>query len=254
MPFTRVVFLIGSLALVGIFPFAGFFSKDSILASALDHGWYGALVYAAGLAGAFLTGVYAFRLYFIVFTGEPTPFAREHFHRHHGKEGPFSMLWTVGTLAALSCIGGFLQFAPLWHPLSTWLDPVARPLVEPTNAEEWLTSGGAILIGLAGIAVAWVIYGAKRAKAPKTIRAFEKKFYWDELYDLLWYRTSDLAARGFYALVEAPLIGGSIAAVTGAVGLGSRELSVAQNGLVRSYALALAGGLAVLAVVFLAAR
>jgi NADH-quinone oxidoreductase subunit L len=254
MPFTKVVFLIGSLALVGIFPFAGFFSKDAILASALDHGWYGDLIYAAGLAGAFLTGIYAFRLFFVVFTGEPSAFAREHFHRHHGKEGPVSMVWPVATLAVLSCVGGLLQWAPLWHPLSTWLDPVDKALIEPTNAEEWLTSGAAVLIGLAGIAVAWAIYGARRAKAPKTLPVLEKKFYWDELYDALFYRTSDLAARGLYALVETPIIGGSIAAVTGAVGLGSRELSVAQNGLVRSYALALAGGLAVLAVVFLAAR
>ena len=80
MPFTKWVFLVGSLALVGIFPFAGFFSKDAIIASALDHGWYGDVIYVACLAGAFLTGIYAFRLFFIVFTGEPSAFAREHFH------------------------------------------------------------------------------------------------------------------------------------------------------------------------------
>jgi NADH-quinone oxidoreductase subunit L len=254
MPFTRAVFLVGSLALVGIFPFAGFFSKDSILAAALDHGWYGWLLCAAGLGGAFLTGVYAFRLYFVVFTGEPTAFAREHFHRHRGKEGPVSMLWTVAALAVLSSIGGFLQWAPIWHPLSTWLNPVDAPLVEPTSTEEWATSGIAIAVGIAGILVAWAIYGARRARAPRVLPLLEKKFYWDELYDLVWYRSSDLAARGLHALVEAPLIGGSITAITGAAGLGSRELSVAQNGLVRSYALALAGGLAVLAVVFLAVR
>jgi NADH-quinone oxidoreductase subunit L len=254
MPFTRWVFLVGSLALVGIFPFAGFFSKDAIISAALDRGWYGDVIYAVCLMGAFLTGIYAFRLFFIVFTGEPSAFAREHFHRHHGREGPISMLWTVGTLGALSVVGGLLQWAPIWHPLSTWLDPVDSPIAEPTNAQEWITSGAAILVGLAGIAVAWAIYGASRARAPRSLALLEKKFYWDELYDLVWYRTGDLAARGFYALVEAPLIGGSIAAVTGAVGLGSRELSVAQNGLVRSYALALAGGLAVLAVVFLAVR
>src|SRR5207237_1925819 len=141
MPFTKWVFLIGSLALVGIFPFAGFFSKDSIITSALAHGWYGDVIYVACLAGAFLTGIYAFRLYFIVFTGEPSAFAREHFHRHRGKEGPVAMVWTVATLAVLSCVGGLLQFAPLWHPLSTWLDPVDHPRVEATNAEEWLTSG-----------------------------------------------------------------------------------------------------------------
>ena len=91
------------------------------------------MIYVAGVIGAFLTGLYAFRLFFIVFTGEPSAFAREHFHAHHGQEGPLSMSWTVGVLALLSAIGGFLQFAPIWHPLSTWLDPVARPLAEPTT-------------------------------------------------------------------------------------------------------------------------
>jgi len=254
MPFTRIVFLIGSLALVGIFPFAGFFSKDSIISACLDHGTYGYVIYACCMVGAFLTGVYAFRLYFIVFEGEPTGFAREHFHRHHGRESAISMLWPVGVLALLSTIGGFLQFAPLWHPFSTWLGPVAAPFAEPSNWQEGISSIVAICVGLAGIGVAWAIYGAKRAAAPRALPIFEKKFYWDELYDVLWYRSGDLVARGFHALVEAPLIGGSLTAVTGAVGLGSRELSVAQNGLVRSYALALAGGLAVIAVVFLAVR
>jgi NADH-quinone oxidoreductase subunit L len=254
LPFTKVVFLIGSLALVGIFPFAGFFSKDSILAEALTRGWYGDVLFAAGIAGAFLTGVYAFRLFFIVFTGEPSAFAREHFHKHHGQEGPLSMRWTVGVLALLSVVGGFLQFAPIWHPLSTWLDPVARPLGEPSNTREWFASGLAIVVGLGGIFVAWAIYSAKRIKAPAAVKLFEQKFYWDELYDLVWYRSSDLLTRGLYAFVERPLIAGSLSAVSGAVGLGSRELSIAQNGLVRTYALALASGLAILTVVFLAAR
>jgi NADH-quinone oxidoreductase subunit L len=254
MPFTKVVFLIGSLALVGIFPFAGFFSKDSILAAALDRGWFGVTIFAIGQVGAFLTGLYAFRLFFIVFTGEPSAFAREHFHSHHGKEGPLSMVWTVGALAVLSCIGGFLQFAPFWHPLSTWLDPIERPLAEPATWQEWLASGIAITAGLAGIFVAWTIYAAKRVKAPRAVPLFERKFYWDELYDVLFYRSAEVLTRGLYAFVERPLIGGSISAVSGALGLGSRELSAAQNGLVRSYALALASGLAVLTVVFLAAR
>ena len=107
---------------------------------------------------------------------------------------------------------------------------------------------------MAGIFVAWAIYAAKRVKAPSAVKLFEQKFYWDELYDVLWYRSSDLLARGFNAVVERPLIAGSMSAVTGAVGLGSRELSLAQTGLVRTYALALAGGLAILAVVFLAVR
>ena len=254
MPFTKVVFLIGSLALVGIFPFAGFFSKDSILAAALDRGTFGIVIFIVGIAGAFLTGIYAFRLFFIVFTGEPSAFAREHFHSHHGKEGPLSMRWTVGALALLSAVGGLLQFAPFWHPLSTWLDPIERPLTEPTHWQEWFASGLAIAVGLTGIFVAWSIYAAKRIKAPRTIKLLEKKFYWDELYDLVWYRGAELVTRALAVLVERPLIAGSMSAVTGSIGFGSRELSTAQNGLVRSYALALASGLAVLTVVFLVAR
>jgi NADH-quinone oxidoreductase subunit L len=254
MPQTKIVFLIGSLALVGIPPFAGFFSKDPILAYSLTQGWYGDVIYAAGMIGALLTGIYAFRLYFIVFTGEPSEFAREHFHRHHGQEGPLSMRWTVGVLALLSIVGGWLQFAPLWEPLTKWLDPVAAPLAVPSDTQEWVTSAVAVLVGLTGIAIAWWFFAAKRAKVPKPVKLFEKKFYWDELYDLIWYRPADAIARGFYAFVERPLIAGSLRAVTETVGLGSRELSLAQTGLVRTYALALAGGLAILAVVFLSVR
>ncbi len=254
MPQTRAVFLVGSLALVGIFPFAGFFSKDSILAAALDRGWYGIVIYVAGMIGALLTGLYTFRLVFIVFTGEPSSFVREHYHAHHGTEGPFSMRSTVAVLAVLSTVAGFLQWAPLWHSLSTWLDPIEQPLAEPTRWEEWLSSGLALSLGLTGIAVAWLVYAAKRVPAPRALRLLERKFYWDELYDLLWYRSSDLLARGLAAFVERPLIGGSLAALTGGFSLGARELGRAQTGLVRSYALALAGGLAVLVVVFLSVR
>jgi NADH-quinone oxidoreductase subunit L len=254
MPKTRLVFLIGSLALVGIFPFAGFFSKDPILAAALDRGWYGTVIWVVGMVGTFLTGLYAFRLFFIVFTGEPSAFAREHYHAHHGQEGPLSMRWTVGVLAVLSTIAGFIQFAPLWEPLTRWLEPVAAPFAIASNTQEWLSSGVAMSLGLAGIAVAWAIYSAKRVKAPRAVPLFVHKFYWDELYDLLWYRTADLTARGLYAFVEQPLIAGSLSALTSSVGLGSRDLGRVQNGLVRSYALALAGGVAVLAVVFLATR
>jgi NADH-quinone oxidoreductase subunit L len=254
MPQTKWLFLVGSLALVGIPPFSGFFSKDSILAAALDHGWYGDVLFVAGELGALLTGLYAFRLFFIVFTGEPSEFAREHFHAHNGKEGPLSMRWTVGVLGLLAAVGGFLQFTPVWHPLSDWLAPVAAPIAEATNGQEAIASIWAVALGVTGIAVAWLIYGAKSMSAPAPVRALEKKFYWDELYDWLWYHPADLIARGLAAFVERPLIAGSLALVGEGFGLGSRELGKAQNGLVRTYALALAGSVAILVVVFLSVR
>src|SRR6266540_3302663 len=116
MPFTRWMFLIGSLALVGLIPFSGFFSKDSILAAALDRGWYGAVLFAAGIAGAFLTGLYTFRMYWMVFRGQLWPFAREHAHAGQ-REGPRTMLWPVGVLGLGALVAGWIQFAPFWHPV-----------------------------------------------------------------------------------------------------------------------------------------
>jgi NADH-quinone oxidoreductase subunit L len=255
MPWTRTAFLVGSLALVGIPPFAGFFSKDSILAALLDRGDYGYVLFAVGLAGTFLTGLYSFRLFFLVFGGEQSAFAREHHHSHHGKEGPFSMVWTVLTLAVLSVVGGFVQFAPFWHPLTDWLEPVAHPFAEADNAQEWLASGLAVALGALGIATAYALYGRMRpARDPLDIRVFANKFYWDELYDWIFYRPGDAIARAFGRFIERPVVAGSIAGVTRGFGLGGAEVARVQNGLVRSYALALAGGLAVLAVVFLSVR
>jgi len=125
------------------------------------------------------------------------------------------------------------------------------------TAAEWSASAGAMALGLAGIAVAWVLYGRRRrvrARDPLDVPLFANKFYWDELYDWLWYRPGDAIARALARGFERPLIAGSLDALTRGFGLGSRGLGVAQNGLVRSYALALAGGLAVLAVVFLSVR
>src|SRR5207247_2241585 len=80
MPRVRLAFLAASLALVGIFPFAGFFSKDSILAASMDRGAYGYVLWTVGLVGTFLTGLYTFRMFFLVFGGERSAFVREHFH------------------------------------------------------------------------------------------------------------------------------------------------------------------------------
>ena len=281
MPVTRLAFLIGSLALVGVPPFSGFFSKDSIIAAAMSRGWYGYILFAAALVGTFLTGLYAFRLFLIVFPGEPSPFVREHLmrgshaagmegahgadasapHDHevhaHAGEGPFSMTAPVLVLAVLAVIGGWIQFAPLWHPVSDWLEPVARPLAEPTSTQEALASLFAFLLSLAGIGVAWLIYGAGRWRVPKYAfaqRVLEHKFYFDEAYDLAFYRPAVALAKAFGRWIEGPIIGGSIKELAAAVreaGLGTGRL---QTGLVRTYALAIAASVAVITIVFVAVR
>jgi NADH-quinone oxidoreductase subunit L len=215
------------------------------------------VLFALGLGGTFLTGLYTFRLYFIVFHGEPTPFAREHFHRTRGREGPLTMIVPVSVLAVLAVIGGWIQFAPFWHPIANWLNPVAEPLVEPTGWMELVASIAAVGLGLAGIWLAWAIYAAGRVRVPGLAfvrRTLEHKLWFDELYDALFYTPAVAITHELYALVERPLIAGSL----DAIGIGSREAwsgtSRIQTGLVRMYVLMLASALTVMVVVFLAVR
>jgi NADH-quinone oxidoreductase subunit L len=276
MPFTFVAFIVGTLSLTGIPPFSGFFSKDSILAAALSQGWYGRLLWAAGMTGAFLTGLYSARLFFIVFWGEPSAFVREHLmigshasareghtsdERHethvHSGEGPLSMTWTVGILTVLATIGGWIQFADVWTPISNWLDPVAEPLVEATGTQELVSSILAVGLGLVGIWIAWLIYAERRVRVPRFAQVqtlLEHKFYFDELYDRLFYRPSVLLATGLYRLVEQPLVLGSIRELVRAFREAGQGTGRLQTGLVRTYALSIAASLAIVTVVFVAVR
>jgi NADH-quinone oxidoreductase subunit L len=257
MPRTYQAFLIGSLALVGVFPFAGFFSKDSILAAAMAHGAYGYVLWTAGLAGTFLTGLYTFRLLFLVFWGEPSAFVREHFHSLKPDVVGIALAAPVAVLAVLSAIGGWIQWAPLWHPIETWLAPVAEPTVTPANWQEWLTSALALLLGLFGIYVAYVCYAARVVAVPRLAfaqRVFEHKFYFDELYDALFYSPAVWSAKALHRWVEGPLISDSAREL----GEDTRDLgglfSHLQTGLLRTYALAIASSVAVLAIVFVVVK
>jgi NADH-quinone oxidoreductase subunit L len=257
MPRTYVASLIGALALVGIFPFAGFFSKDSILAAAMAHGAYGYILWAVGLAGTFLTGVYTFRLIFLVFWGEPSAFVREHFHALKRDVVGTTMAVTVGVLAVLSVVGGWIQFSPWWHPVDTWLDTVAEPLVTPKSWQEWTSIAISLLLGLSGIFVAWLIYGARRVAVPRLAfaqRTLEHKFYFDEAYDAVFYRPAVWLAQALGRWIERPLVTGSVDEVAEETRDIGGFVARLQTGLVRTYALAIASSVAILAIVFVAVR
>jgi NADH-quinone oxidoreductase subunit L len=254
LPKTYWAFVIGALALTGVPPFAGFFSKDSILAAALAHGWYGQILWVAGMVGAFLTGLYTFRMLFMAFWGEPSAFVREHFHALQRDVVGVSLAVPVAVLAVLAAVGGWIQFAGVWTPVSDWLEPVAPALLDASSLQEAASSVIAVVLGIAGIAAAWWIYAARRAEAPATVSLFQKKFYFDELYDALFYKPAVFLANGLLRWVERPLIFGSVRDLSAAIrGLGLETRAI-QTGLVRSYVLAIAASLAVGILVFVVVR
>jgi NADH-quinone oxidoreductase subunit L len=258
MPKTTIAFLVGSLALVGIPPLSGFFSKDSILASALAAGTYGQILFVAGLAGTFLTGLYTFRLFFVVFRGEPSPTVQEHAAHGHGHgEGPLTMTVPVAILTVLAAIGGWVQIAGVWHPFSDFLHPVVEALVEPSVTQDYVTSILAVALGLAGIYVAWLLYGARTRPVPRQAfvqDALEHKLWFDELYDAVFYRPADAIARAYRRWVEDPLVGGSIRGVTLGAQRAGGAVGEVQTGYLRNYAFAIAAAVAILLVVFVTVR
>ncbi|MGH3005142.1 MAG: NADH-quinone oxidoreductase subunit L [Gaiellaceae bacterium] len=257
LPLTYRAFIVGSLALAAIPPFSGFFSKDAILASAADAGTLGWILWLAGVVGAFLTALYTFRLLFVVFRGEPSPFVREHLHVARF-EGGVAMAWPVGLLTVLAVVGGLLQVPGVWHLVDDWLHPVVESIGEAEGVTAVVSALVALAAALGGVALAWALYGRPserparlRSRYRWAARTLEHKLYFDEAYDAAFYEASSRLAGGLLRFAENPLFLRSL----GGLGTGVREVSgrvaAAQTGLVRSYVLALAAGLAVLAVVFL---
>jgi NADH-quinone oxidoreductase subunit L len=255
MPLTYLAMLAGGLALVGIPPFSGFFSKDSILSAALSRGTYGVILWIVGIGGVFLTGLYTFRMLFLAFGGEPSEHVKEHPpHQVHEATPRRAMAWTVGVLAVGAVVSGWIQVWDLWTPITNFLAPSATPIAVASGTQEVVTSIFSVAFGLAGIGVAWWVYSAKREAPPKPWRILEKKFYFDELYEALFYRPAVATTKVLYALVEGPFVNGSVTGVSGltrALGASVRGL---QTGLVRTYAFAVAASLAILAIVFLAVK
>jgi NADH-quinone oxidoreductase subunit L len=257
LPRTHLAFLVGTLALVGIPPLAGFWSKDAILASALaEGGALGWTLLVAGLLGTLLTGAYAFRLYFTVFHGRPADAPAHAREAHAQGEGPLSMLVPVGILAVLAAIGGLVSIPGVWHPLTDWLAETSEPLVEATTGQDYLTSAIAVALGIAGLLLARRAFaqGRQLVTSPDAWRWLEHKLYFDELYDALFYRPAAALARWLRRNVEQPVIEGSLDEIGSGTIQASGGVARVQTGLLRTYALTIALAVFVLVVVFVAVR
>ncbi len=265
LPKTHLTFLIGTLAIAGVIPFAGFFSKDEILFQTWLRG--GPLLWCAGIFGAFLTAFYMFRLYFLTFKGgsRVTEEAKHHLH-----ESPNSMTVPLLILALLSTIGGFVQ-VPLLQGgqiLDRFLEPVfadAAALAPPANAvhtpmaEVWLMAIS-LAVALVGILVAYRFYVAnpetpqRVAERMRGIYLLLRNKYWvDEAYDATVVNPIYRGSVKLWEDFDAAVIDGAVNGVGRQIERGAVFLRSIQVGYVQFYALILTLG-AVVVIGYLALR
>jgi NADH-quinone oxidoreductase subunit L len=257
LPITFLTFLIGCLAISGIPPFSGFFSKDEILAHAFEHS---KPLWAIGLVTAFLTAFYMFRLLFLTFFGE---FRGTEEQKHHLHESPATMTLPLVVLAILAAVGGFMN-APLFlHKayLADFLAPLfaySRQVnpeafgAELDHATEFMLIGVSVAVALAGIILAYVMYVVRKARPAEDEqqRGFLEnlvyhKYYVDELYNTLFVKPSMFLSRGLYDFVEKRVVDGTVNGVGRGVFGGSQLLRNLQTGRVETYLLLMVLGIVV---------
>jgi len=240
LPITHITFLIGCIAIAGLPPFAGFFSKDEILAAAHDkHPVY----YILGVTTSLMTAFYMFRLYFLTFSGKFRGTAEQEHHLH---ESPFSMTLPLMLLALLSIVGGWIGipavFAADMHWLSGFLSPVVPTLVphHVSHEMELMLMGAVVLLVIIMIIIAFRKFGKDEIvnEAPVGLsKILANKWYVDELYQAVIVKPIEAIAAFFNKVLEARVIDGMVNGVGKAVQFSSRQLRLVQSGQVGSYVL-----------------
>jgi len=235
---TYLTFLIGCIAISGIPPFSGFFSKDAILLSAFESN---IILFAVALLTAMLTAFYMFRLLFITFSGK---FRGTHEQDHHLHESPPAITIPLVILAILSIIGGFVGipevFAAGTDRLTAFLAPVIPQHKAHTvsHSTEYLLMGLSTALMIAMIVIAWVIYKNYRTRETTGFaKVLENKWYVDELYEKIIVRPLHSFGGFLNNFIEKVIIDGLVNGTGRLVNYGSRQLRLLQSGQVGNYVL-----------------
>jgi NADH-quinone oxidoreductase subunit L len=291
MPFTFGCMMVGSLALSGVPPFSGFFSKDEIIALMFAREDWHIVLGVLGYLGSLLTAVYAFRMIFRAFFGEANEEAREleHGHlyhaehptnpmtgeiedtdvgfpgpEHHIAERELPMKLAMGSLAVLALIGGLPQIPRVSDWLHTFLEPA---FAESRFYAELEPSGTLTLIGLlvgaaiavTGVLVAYTLW-VRRPERPLALRerfapvhrVFVNKWYFDEGIELVFVRPAAWVGRFARNTFERAVVDGAlVGGASGAVSLASAAVRRVQTGYLRYYAALLLMGLTSISAYFL---
>ena len=239
MPITNITFLIAALAIAGIPPFAGFWSKDEILVAAFEHN---KLIYYVGVFVAGLTAFYMFRIYFGIFWGKETKY------ENAPHESPVSMTLPLIVLAMLSVIGGFI-------PFSEFISPDKAGFEAHLN---YPLAAIAVGVGLTGIILAYVFYKKENDLADRFANRFGviykwtyEKFYLDEVYLFITKKILFKRIAAPIARFDKKFVDGTMVGIGNKTVLTSEKIKGVQSGKVQDYAFAFVAGVVVLALVFI---
>ncbi|MDB5397093.1 MAG: NADH-quinone oxidoreductase subunit [Rhodospirillales bacterium] len=267
IPKTGILMWIGSLALAGIgipgvFGFAGFYSKDMILEAAYQGGAVGQLAYWLGIAAAFFTAFYSWRLIIMTFYGSPRA---DHHTMEHAHESPPVMLLPLTVLAAGALFAGWLGYdhfvgearGEFWGA-SIYVAPGHDTIEAAHKGPEWIGILP-LVVGLLGIFLAYVFYilkptwpAAWATSLSGLYQLIYRKYYFDELYDAIFVRPAFALGRIFWKRVDVGIIDAfgpdGIATATRSASAGFSRL---QSGYLFHYALAMLVGVLVLTTFYL---
>ena len=256
LPWTHATMLIATLAIAGIPPLAGFFSKDEILASDFSSGHR--IVWIVGMIGAVITAFYMTRLYVLCFRG---PSRLTHEAEHHLHESPRSMIVPLAVLAGLTVVGGWvgLPFQHGGNAFERWLSPVfdrdrfAIPAHELPRGMEWLLIEASIGAGLLGIVLAVRLYLRKPENATALAERYAglrtlllNKYWVDEIYGAIFVRPFRALADWLWKFWDVVIVDGLVNAVGYVLEGASAVLRLFQTGFVGTYALFLVLGVVAL--------
>jgi NADH-quinone oxidoreductase subunit L len=248
IPVTYKTFLIGTVAIAGVPPFAGFFSKDEILLESLTHGNF--IYWSIAAVTSLFTAFYMFRLLFVTFHGKSRV---EHHVMEHLHESPKNMTIPLMILAGLSIAGGFLGI-PGANAIDKFLSPIFSPLnpmeisgagveVHHAGGNPYLMMVISTVIAVAGIFTAYHLY-VRRPELPgrlaerfhRIYKILLNKYYIDEMYDILFVNSMKRMAVLLWKRVDVQVIDGSVNGIARFVGWLSTALRLLQTGYVRNYA------------------
>jgi NADH-quinone oxidoreductase subunit L len=255
MPRTSICFLVGSAALAGIIPFAGFFSKELVLGDDFSDPFGSGLpqiLWLVGFVTAILTAFYTARMWWIAFWGAPS---KDRPVEHPHEAAPV-MLYPVIILAVLSTVAGFLQLNAIGIPVKvveTFLVPSVGAIHWEASPFEILATLLTLVLSVLAVVAAYRVYVTGEwpvlsRRFPWAQRLLERKYYLDEIYGAVFVRGTDRASEEGRRLVEEPLIDGAVNGVGLAAERGAGGLSLVENGYFRTYALFILGGAVILGV------